>query len=218
MKRFEKWILRGLILFIGLIWVWLVADALVAAVHVRWGLCPLHFARFTPSQVIPVIYGEPTGETFERARRGEVTLGGCVMGPVAAFCPYCSYPARFRPQTPPALILDRVTLKGLSAEESRAIRRYVADIVGRTSCDSEEWVTAILTTPDDVWLGTLESGLHRFDRKAAQWQSYEGTNTGWRISRIRQINHGIGVESDVTGFGLFYENYTEDRGKTWKRL
>jgi len=29
---------------------------------------------------VPVIYGLPSGDLFERAERGEVILGGCFMG------------------------------------------------------------------------------------------------------------------------------------------
>ena len=30
-------------------------------------------------KLIPIIYGEPTLETFEKAERGEVKLGGCCI-------------------------------------------------------------------------------------------------------------------------------------------
>lgn len=45
---------------------------------------------------IPIVYGYPTSETMERARRGEVALGGCIiMGgePRQTLCPRCSLEA-----------------------------------------------------------------------------------------------------------------------------
>jgi hypothetical protein len=30
---------------------------------------------------IPILYGYPTAEMFERERRGEVAIGGCVVKP-----------------------------------------------------------------------------------------------------------------------------------------
>lgn len=218
MKRFKKLIICCLMLAIAITLACIVVPVLLETVHLRFGLCPMHFARFNQAQFIPVIYGLPTGETWGKALRGEVALGGCIPRRVAALCPYCRCPARYRPTNdPPAIILDHITLQGLSAADSNAIKRYAYGIVRRVPCDGEEWVTAILTTPDDVWLGTFESGLHRFDRKTAKWTSFEGTTIGYCIRSIRQKNSGICVEHDVTGSGLFVEDYTEDHGKTWTR-
>ncbi|MGH9023300.1 MAG: hypothetical protein ACRDV9_09415 [Acidimicrobiia bacterium] len=33
------------------------------------------------AQMIPIVYGFPTGATFEKAERGEVHIGGCVIMP-----------------------------------------------------------------------------------------------------------------------------------------
>jgi len=39
--------------------------------------CPRCREKVTP---LRIVYGYPTGETFERAARGEIRLGGCVVG------------------------------------------------------------------------------------------------------------------------------------------
>ena len=41
--------------------------------------CP----RCGSTDAVEIVYGYPTGETFEAAERGEVVLGGCVIGPEA---------------------------------------------------------------------------------------------------------------------------------------
>ena len=41
--------------------------------------CP----RCGATDAIEIVYGYPTAETFEAADRGEVALGGCVIGPEA---------------------------------------------------------------------------------------------------------------------------------------
>lgn len=30
-------------------------------------------------KVVPILYGEPSSETFEKADRGEIVLGGCII-------------------------------------------------------------------------------------------------------------------------------------------
>jgi len=39
-------------------------------------ICPLCHKN---DKVIPIIYGEPTSQIMEKAEKGEVKLGGCVM-------------------------------------------------------------------------------------------------------------------------------------------
>jgi hypothetical protein len=36
------------------------------------------------TQVVPIAYGYPSAREWERARRGKVVLGGCVIGPDSA--------------------------------------------------------------------------------------------------------------------------------------
>ena len=51
--------------------------------------CP----RCGSEQTVPLIYGMPTDEAAEEARRGEVALGGCVVFPDAPdhTCRNCGY-------------------------------------------------------------------------------------------------------------------------------
>lgn len=37
----------------------------------------------TDKNSVPIIYGKPTQETVKRAEKGEMRLGGCVIGPHA---------------------------------------------------------------------------------------------------------------------------------------
>lgn len=39
--------------------------------------CP----RCGSTEAIRIVYGYPTSETFEASERGEIRLGGCVIGP-----------------------------------------------------------------------------------------------------------------------------------------
>ena len=41
--------------------------------------CP----RCGSTDAVEIVYGYPTAETFEAAERGEIVLGGCVIGPEA---------------------------------------------------------------------------------------------------------------------------------------
>ena len=64
------------------------------AVSLHWGLniCPFHLAKIKP---IPVVYGAPTIATTVKAWNGEIILGGCMVQPLSAVCPYCHWPAGF---------------------------------------------------------------------------------------------------------------------------
>ena len=33
------------------------------------------------SNYIPIVYGKPSSEALKKARRGEIVLGGCLVGP-----------------------------------------------------------------------------------------------------------------------------------------
>ena len=190
----------------------------ITVIHVQFNVCPLHFDQFTQNQLRPVIYGLPTEKTIQAVRRGEVFLGGCILGPEAAICPYCWFPARFLPWVEPSAIpLDEKAMNGLSSPESQAVRQYATQIIAQTQIDADERITALLVTPTDVWLGTFYRGLHRFQRKTMSWRSYTGTSIGYCIKSIRKDGTRIYVEHDTIGNGLFYEDYTDDRGATWKR-
>ena len=64
--------------------------------HLLAGVCPLHCKNIRNVKLIPVIYGLPGGRTLDRAERGEVVLGGCVVRPVDAVCPFCHWPAKLK--------------------------------------------------------------------------------------------------------------------------
>jgi hypothetical protein len=167
-----------------------------------------------------VLYGLPSEETFDRATRGEVVLGGCMPGSIAAVCPYCIWPARFCYwEDPAALPLNETTLKGLSAEERREVERYAKHIVAQAQADMGECVTAVLVTSTDVWLGLLWSGLHRFDREAKAWHSYdEKGGINGCVRRLWQDGTRICVEHAGAPRTLDVESFTDDRGKKWNCL
>jgi hypothetical protein len=69
--------------------------------HTYLHVCPLHMAHFERRAIVPVVYGLPIGgEMFAKAARGEIVLGGCVVGPLAGVCPYCRWPAAFTHESP----------------------------------------------------------------------------------------------------------------------
>jgi hypothetical protein len=45
------------------------------------------------SEYIPIVYGLPSLEGFEKSRRGEIILGGCCVGPDSKrrVCKKCRY-------------------------------------------------------------------------------------------------------------------------------
>jgi hypothetical protein len=138
--------------------------------------------------------------------------------PEVALCPYCWFPARFRPWVEPAAIpLDEKAMNGLSSQESRTVRLYAAQIIAQTQIDADDRITALLVTPTDVWMGTHGSGLHCFDRRTQVWKSYAKNSIGYSIKSIRKKGTRIYVEHDTIENGLFYEDYIVDCGTTWKR-
>lgn len=215
-----RWILKWLF-YMSLAFVVIIVSLLVS--HVQFNFCPLHFDRFTQNQIIPIIYGIPTEKTWQELQRKEVTLGGCFPMPQVAICPYCWMPARYRPWAePPAIQLDEKAMNGLSSPESRTVRLYATQIIAHTQIDADDRITALLVTPTDVWIGTHGSGLHCFDRRTQAWKSYakssyEKNSIGYCIKSIRNDGTRIYVEHETMGNGLFYEDYTNDRGTTWKR-
>lgn len=63
----------------------------------HWGLnvCPFHLAAFGSSEVIPVVYGDPSPEDLIKALNGKIILGGRRTHSLSGLCPYCYWPARF---------------------------------------------------------------------------------------------------------------------------
>lgn len=74
----------------------IVLPALNVLVHTHLHVCPLNVARFDRNAIVPVVYGRPMGDALYKAARGEIVLGGCLVGPTAGVCPHCHWPAAFR--------------------------------------------------------------------------------------------------------------------------
>lgn len=206
-----------LILGLGLLCFITVTTALHMGLHV----CPFHFARFARSNVIPVVYGLPTSEALEEAKRGEIVLGGCEVGFIGGVCSYCKWPVRLSEwiDERSGVPLDGKTLIKLSPKERMDVAIHAMQIINQTQPDMEERITAVLVTQTDVWLGMLESGLHRFDRMTKSWRAYKGGVIGYCIKRIWQDGSRIYVEHDTIGnHRFFYVDFTDDRGKTWTRF
>ena len=70
----------------------LVGCVAIIAVHVCFDFCPLAMSGYNGKQEIVVAYGLPDEELISQARRGEIVLGGCWIGPVNRLCPYCRWP------------------------------------------------------------------------------------------------------------------------------
>lgn len=54
---------------------------------------PLPCPRCGAQNTVPIVYGYPAPATEEAARRGEIVLGGCIIGPEAPVwaCPACGH-------------------------------------------------------------------------------------------------------------------------------
>lgn len=93
MKGNLRWSLKFLMLTPLLLPCALVVNTIL---HRGFGICVVHGRRFDPAFSTRVVYGLPTLETVELARKHRIMLGGCVRGPVDAVCPYCDWPVRLR--------------------------------------------------------------------------------------------------------------------------
>lgn len=60
--------------------------------------CP----RCGSAEAVPILYGMPTGDAFEAAERGEIALGGCVVGEEAPelLCRGCGVPLPWAAELP----------------------------------------------------------------------------------------------------------------------
>jgi len=71
------------------------AALICTALHGYLHTCPFFFKRFSDAEVVQMVYGLPMTEAFERAERGEIVLGGCMVGPVGGVCPHCHWPCQW---------------------------------------------------------------------------------------------------------------------------
>lgn len=105
--------------------------------------------------------------------------------------------------------------KELSPDEREDVERYVRAIEPA----ARGWpvqVSAELIAATDVWVGTQEEGLFRYDRDSGRWRSYKESGIGHRIKHIWQEGSAIWVEHEIWGNHTYcYVDFTEDRGRTW---
>ena len=195
-----------------------VLGVLNVLVHTYLRACPLHAARFERGAIVLVVYGLPMGgETFAKAARGEIVLGGCIVGATAGVCPYCHWPAAFTHALPAEVTLDDHTLAGLSPTERDAVRGLIGAIYRQAQGD--EWLTAVSVTPEDVWVGTVNAGLHRVERKTGATASFREREVGDCIFGIRREGARVVVEHEGAGANRFSRKaVTTDRGRTWHPL
>jgi len=204
--------------------------AFVTFSHMALSACPFRMARVPRAKLVPILYGlilwERLDEIRAAVKKGEFVLGGCVVGPFGAQCPHCHWPCRMIEEVEAVQVVPE-RYPGLTRHERKELGR-VASIHAPSECVIRG-VTAVLVTRDDIWLGTLEDGLHRYDRGTKRWSvMYRATGkekrfiVGHRIKSIRAEGRRIVVESDKkldSDFNytwVFFEAYTEDRGRTWQ--
>lgn len=221
--KYFKWILKGLIILLfAQAAYYLVRYPLVDWAHVSLNWCPLKLKRFTQDQLVPVVYGYPSPGMLQDAQSGKIVLGGCFPNRWAAKCPFCKRTARFNSLSDaPAVPLNDKVLKALSTSERDKVRSYAANLLRSAPEFSAEKISAIAVSPVDVWLGTHASGLHRFDRETARWAnawSPQESPIGYDIRSVRMKGARVVVKHrHYFDRPLLYEDYTDDRGKTWRR-
>jgi hypothetical protein len=80
-------------------------------------------------------------------------------------------------------------------------------------------VMAALEIGPDIWVGTRDHGLFRYDRRSVRWVSYWDTDIGERITRIWADGRRVWVDHGTWGDHTYcYLDYTNDRGATWTRF
>jgi hypothetical protein len=220
--KYAIWIFKGLILLWLVLAAYLAFGYLVNMAHVSLNWCPLKLKRFRQGQLVPVVYGYPSPEMLQDAQSGKIVLGGGFPHIWAALCPFCKKTARFNSLSDdPAVPLNDKVLKALSQSERDTVRSYAANLLRSAPELSDEKISAIAVSPVDVWLGTHASGLHRFDRETARWAnawSHQESPIGYDIRSVRMKGALVVVKHrHYFDRPLLYEDYTDDRGKTWHR-
>ena len=187
------------------------------ALHMKAHVCVLHAARFARTDMLPIQYGYFPGGMPEQTGAVPVVYGGCVRGPFAAVCPHCRWPSEFVRNVPAELALDDISLAPLPPAERQRLERVAAMLLKQARGD--EWITSVCITPDDVWLGTFNSGLGRMDRRTGNAESFRGGIIGDCILAIRRDGEGVRVEHEFGPTSRLCEtDRTADRGRTWRRL
>jgi hypothetical protein len=185
--------------------------------HVQIHVCPWHLSGFNRNDIVPVTYGYATDESFEKSKQGKVVLGGCVTGPVAGVCPFCHWPAAITRNMPDEVTLDDKTLAGLSTSGRDNLNHFMVSVLKQARGD--EMVTAVCITSNDVWIGTVNSGLQRMDRRTGMGESYRDGTIGDCIFKIKSDQDRIFVEHIHSGLGrMWVRDASADRGKSWERL
>lgn len=218
-----RWIYKAmkiLMVFCVLVLVVLIG---VPTVHNYLRFCPIKFRSFTSAQLIPILYGHVWDfygnvreDLAERARCGEIVIAGsCTPLGYSHVCPYCRWPAVFLKGSPPEVVLNDKTLAGLSPSEREDVDRFMKRVYAQARGD--EWVTAVCIASNDVWIGTVNSGLHRMDRKTGDGPSFRDGTIGDCIRSICDKGEHILVEHSASSLSLCSKDFSADRGETWHR-
>ncbi len=68
------------------------------------------------------VYGLPTLEGLESEERGEIVLGGCLVGSLSAVCRYCRLPAQYTLLGLPSISLNEKRMRGLFERERKEVQ------------------------------------------------------------------------------------------------
>jgi len=181
--------------------------------HVQFRFCLRHFSAFRHERIVPAVHGSPLALMMARAERGEVVLAPA-GSPVAGVCPYCRWPAAMARSGPEELVLDDRVLESLPEGERTRVREACRRMIHQNA-QGDEWATAVAVTPNEVWLGTVNSGLHAFDRRTGEVRSFRGGAIGDCVYTIRVDGPRVAIEHGLTCGGLWRETLTSDHGRSW---
>ena len=222
MRRILRRAMRVLPVVFRIAFVLMVLLILNNLAHMCFSFCPCHFARLERSELIPVMIASLRCDLTKCPKMGDLVIGGGSRPVfVGARCPYCGWPAELGDWIDPLpeKAVDLRSLHGLSKWEAEEAVRYAREVTSLSQADSPDRVTCALVTPTDVWFGTMYHGAHRLDRETRKCTSYFRTGLGSPVKSMRLEGCRLIIYHDVLGgSGLFYEDYTADRGKTWIRL
>ncbi len=126
-------------------------------------------------------------------------------------------------------LLFAPAVRSRKSPEPREPHRWAVDLLKpvtekrqATSGAAGDWpleITAVLKEGENVWVGTKDHGLFRWDRSTDSWTEYLNTDIGERIERIWADDGRVWVEHGTWGSHTYcYVDYTDDRGATWNRF